>query len=119
MRGFAAAPPAPADETDLKKTTRRIKTMKAETIQTSKAILSAAISDPRERAEVLALLKPKTPARERMLTTKAACQFAGVCKQTLRRWERKGYLHPKHITPSRVRWPQSELEAFLCESATA
>lgn len=91
--------------------------MKPETIQTSTAILSAAITDPRERAEVLALLKPKAPVREKLLTTGAACKLAGVCPKTLFRWEGKGYLHPHRITPSRVRWPQSELESFLCETA--
>jgi len=93
--------------------------MKTETLNTATAILSAAIQDRGERAEVLAMLKPKTPTREKMLTTRAACELADVHPKTLFRWAVKGYLHPKRITPSRVRWPKSELETFLCETAEA
>ena len=90
--------------------------MKPETLQTATALLTAGIPDKSEQAELLTMLKARVARKERMLTTRAACQFAGVCKKTLFRWEKKGYLHPKRITPSRVRWPQSELETFLCES---
>ncbi len=90
--------------------------MKVETLKTATALLTAGIPDKAEQSELLALLKARAVRNERMLTTRAACQFAGVCKKTLFRWERKGYLHPKRITPSRVRWSQTELETFLCET---
>lgn len=93
--------------------------MKTETLNTATAILSAAIQDKTERAEVLALLKPKAPTREKILTTRAACELAGAHPKTLFRWAAKGYLHPARITPSRVRWRKSELETFLCETAGA
>lgn len=93
--------------------------MKAETLQTAAAILSAAITDKGERAEVLAMLKPKPAKREKMLTTRAACELAGVHPKTLFRWATKGYLKPRRITPSRVRWAKGELENFLCETAEA
>lgn len=91
--------------------------MRTETLNTATAILSAAITDKSERAEVLAMLQPKPPKREKLLTTKAACDLAGVHPKTLFRWERMGYLKPRRITPSRVRWAKSELETFLCETA--
>ncbi len=92
--------------------------MKPETMKTATALLTAGIPDKAEQSELLAMLKARAARREKMLTTRAACQFAGVCKKTLFRWEKNGYLHPKRITPSRIRWPQRELEAFLCETAS-
>lgn len=91
--------------------------MKPETLETARAIVAAAINDKGERAEALAMLTPKGDRRDKMLTTRAACQMAEVNPKTLFRWERKGYLHPRRITPSRVRWSRNELETFLCETA--
>lgn len=69
-----------------------------------------------ERAEVLKFFERPLP-RDTLLTTRKAADFAGVHRKTLFGWERKGYLHPKRITPSRVRWSKRELESFLCETA--
>ena len=91
--------------------------MKPETMTTAAALLTAGIQDQRERAEVLSALKAQADRRDRMLTTAAAAKFAGVHRKTLFAWERKGYLRPHRITPSRVRWSRNELETFLCESA--
>jgi predicted DNA-binding transcriptional regulator AlpA len=91
--------------------------MKAETLQTATAILAAAIPDKGERAEVLAMLKPTPDRRDKMLTTGEAAKLAGVHRKTLFAWEDKGYLKPRRITPSRVRWSRNELETFLCETA--
>lgn len=94
-------------------------TMKPETMQTAAALLAAGIPDKAEQAELLAMLKTRATRKEKMLTTRAACALACVNPKTLFRWESKGYLHPRRITPSRVRWPQTELETFLCETAEA
>jgi predicted DNA-binding transcriptional regulator AlpA len=91
--------------------------MNQSTIETARAILSAAIPDRGERAEVLAMLKPPAPRKDKLLTTAEAAKIAGVHSKTLFHWEDKGYLHPRRITPSRVRWSRNELEEFLCESA--
>ncbi len=91
--------------------------MKAETLTTATALLTAGISDPRERAEALAAFQANADRRDRMLTTRAAATLAGVHRKTLFAWELKGYLHPRRITPSRVRWSRRELENFLCEAA--
>lgn len=93
--------------------------VKTETVTTATALLTAGISDPRERAEALAAFKATADRRDRMLTTAAAATLAGVHRKTLFQWERKGYLKPRRITPSRVRWSRNELENFLCETAGA
>ena len=93
--------------------------MNPTTIETARAIITAAIPDKGERAEVLALLKPAPERRDKMLATSAAAKMAGVHPKTLSHWEKKGYLHPKRITPSRMRWSRNELETFLCEKAEA
>lgn len=87
--------------------------MKSETLTIASNLISAAIPDRAERAELLAMLAPKPPARDKMLTTAAACELAECHKKTLARWARRGYLHPRKITPSRVRWSRAELETFL------
>ena len=93
--------------------------MKPETMNTMTALARAGIQDPNERAEVEALFKPRPPRRDKMLSTSAAATLAGVHRKTLFAWARKGYLTPKRITPSRVRWSKCELETFLCETAEA
>lgn len=93
--------------------------MKPETITTATALLTAGISDPRERADALSFFRAQAERKDKMLTTAAAAQFANVHQKTLFAWERKGYLHPRRITPSRVRWSRRELETFLCETAEA
>lgn len=91
--------------------------MKPETAKTMTAFADAAIADKSEREEVKAMFTPKPERRDKMLTTRAACELAEVNPKTLFRWERKGYLKPRRITPSRVRWSRNELETFLCETA--
>lgn len=93
--------------------------MRTETLQTATAILSAAIPDKGERAEVLAMLKPTPARRDKLLTTREAAELAGVHRKTLFSWEAKGYLKPRRITPSRVRWSRAELQDFLCECVGA
>lgn len=105
-----------------RKTGRRLDgndNMKPETLETSRALLAAGIHDKKEREEALALFVPKPDRRDKMLTTRQAAELAGTHRKTLFAWERKGYLKPRRITPSRVRWSRNELEAFLCETAGA
>lgn len=89
--------------------------MKTDTIKRTEALLTAGISDPGERADVLALFRESIDRRDKFLTTSAAAKLAGVHRKTLFSWERKGYLQPRRITPSRVRWSRRELEHFLGE----
>lgn len=84
---------------------------------TAAALLTAGIADPTERAEAISALKARAVRRDKMLTTREAAALAGVHPKTLYQWEGKGYLKPRRITPSRVRWSRNELERFLCETA--
>lgn len=88
---------------------------KPETVQTARAILAAAIPDAAERAAVLAKLE--APAgKEKWLSTTRAAALAKCHRKTLFRWAAKGLLHPQRLTPSRVRWPRSELESMTLDA---
>jgi predicted DNA-binding transcriptional regulator AlpA len=96
--------------------------MKNETIKTVTDLAKAAIKDPAELEKVIERLQtPTTPKAlpDKMLKTREAAALAGCTRHTLRNWERQGYLHPRHITASRVRWSKRELEKFLCETVEA
>ena len=94
--------------------------MKKETIETGAALLRAGIADPAERSEALtwwARAGKQNERRDKMISAKEAAELAGVHKKTIQEWERKGFLHGRHITAKRVRFSRNELEAFLCETA--
>lgn len=91
--------------------------MRPETMTTATALLTAGIQDPSERADLLAALKARLARKDKMLTTREAAELAHVHRKTLFAWEEKEYLHPRRITPSRVRWSRNELQDFLCETA--
>lgn len=94
--------------------------MNEETRRAVAAFVRAAIQDPAEReAAIAAIEKPKPERRDKMLTGREACRFAGVARKTLRDWEKKGLIHGRHITPKRVRFSRNELEGFLCERMEA
>lgn len=111
-----SGPPSRFSEASPTRTqSERTPTVKPETMTTATALLAAGIPDKNERAEVLKFFERPLP-RDTLLTTRKAAHLAGVHRKTLFGWERKGYLHPKRITPSRVRWSKRELESFLCET---
>lgn len=88
--------------------------MKSETMQMVSALIGAAVKDSAEREEVLAKLRSKTQAPDKLLKTREAAELAGCTRHTLRAWEKKGFLHPRRITKARVRWSRNELQDFLC-----
>ena len=89
--------------------------MKTETLKTAAAIIAVAITDPDERKEALELLNSNSRDKDKMLTTKAACQLADVCPRTLFNWEKRGLLKAHRATRSHVRWSMRALETFLCD----
>lgn len=93
--------------------------MKKETMKTAEALVRAGIPDPAECAAVLARLSGQAgkERRDKMLSAKEAAVIAGVHKRTIQLWEKKGFLHGRHITSKRVRFSRNELEQFLCETA--
>lgn len=63
------------------------------------------------------LAKLEAPARkETWLSTTRAAALAKCHRKTLFRWAAKGLLHPQRLTPSRVRWPKSELENMTIDA---
>lgn len=93
--------------------------MRKETRQTVAALIRAAGMDSSEQAAVLSALDraENKPRPDKMLTPGEACALAEVTRKTLRKWERAGYLHPRRITRSRIRWSRNELEKFLTGEA--
>lgn len=83
------------------------------------AFVRGAIADPAEREAAIAAIQPKPERRDKMLTGREACRFAGVARKTLRDWEKKGMIRGRHITAKRVRFSRNELEEFLCERMEA
>ena len=94
--------------------------MNNETRKMLVAFARSAVTDPGEREAALAALAPRRDERpDKFLKTKEAMQLAAVTWKTLRRWEKSGKLHPRHLTPRIVRWSRNELEAFLFGDAAA
>ena len=92
--------------------------MRKDTQERVSRLVEAAITDDKERDEVLGLLTgKKQERRDRLLKTKEAAKLAGCHVKSLFAWERHGWLHPKRITSRRIRWSRNELQDFLCEQA--
>lgn len=91
--------------------------MKAETKKKLEGFIRFSIEDPAEAAEALALLcgitMPERRRRDKWLTRAEAAAIAGVHPQTLFRWENDGRVHPKKITPRRVRFSRNEIEDLV------
>ena len=94
--------------------------MNATTRKLLTAFTKSAITDPIERDSALAALAPQKQERpDRWLKTKEALAFCGVRSwKTLRKLEKDGKLHPRHLTKRLVRWSQNELENWLFGTAT-
>lgn len=91
--------------------------MNEQTEKTIAAFIQGAIADPVQKAAALQAIASPRARKDKMLKTREAAKLAGIHPRTLREWESKGWLHPKHITPRRVRWSRSEIENFICEKA--
>ncbi len=58
---------------------------------------------------------PKTPAGVTLLSRKAVAALIGVSTMTLKRWEKRGMLHPLKLSERLVRYRPEEIEKFLEE----
>lgn len=93
--------------------------MKKATYELVAGLVRAAVADKGEQAEALRLLAPREETRkDRQLTTREAAELAGVSGKTLFRWEKRGLIHAKRFTGSRIRWSRNEIETFLCLEGT-
>ena len=79
------------------------------------AFTKSAITDPEQRDAALAALAPRKEERpDRWLKTKEALALCGFASwKTLRRAEKDGKLHPRHLSRRMVRWSRNELEGWL------
>ena len=83
------------------------------------AFARSAIADPEQRDAALAALAPRKEERpDKWLKTKEALQLCGFASwKTLRRAEKDGKLHPRHLSARMVRWSRNELEEWLTGKA--
>lgn len=79
------------------------------------AFAKTAVTDPEQQRAALAALAPHREERpDRWLKTKEALAFCGIASwKTLRRAEKDGKLHPRHLSKRMVRWSRNELERWL------
>lgn len=89
--------------------------MNEETRQLLSAFARTAITNPEQRDAALAALAPRKEERpDKWLKTKEALSLCGFASwKTLRRAEKEGKLHPRHLSARLVRWSRNELEAWL------
>jgi predicted DNA-binding transcriptional regulator AlpA len=68
---------------------------------------------PDERRKFIALLNGQsTSPKEKLLTTKEACQILGVVALSLRRYEQRGLITPVRYSKRKLRWRESEIREF-------
>ena len=88
--------------------------MNQNTRQLLTAFAKTAVTDPEQRKAALAALAPRKEDRpDRWLRTRDALAMTGVTWKTLRRQEKAGVLHPRHLSARMVRWSKNELENWL------
>lgn len=80
------------------------------------AFAKTAVTDPVQREAALAALAPRKEERpDKWIKTKEALALCGFASwKTLRRAEKAGKLHPRHLSARMVRWSRNELENWLC-----
>ncbi len=87
-------------------------------MQSRDMIIAALNADPTatpaDKKRILAAIEDKPTRKEKMLTTKQACELLGGIHQiTLRRLEQRQILTPVRYSKRRLRWKESELLDFL------
>lgn len=88
--------------------------MKQETRRMMESFARSAITDPDERDAAIAALAPRKEERpDKWLKTKEALALVGMTWKTLRAAEKRGELHPRHLSARLVRWSRNELEEWL------
>lgn len=78
------------------------------------------IATEESRKRILGALDPriKRPAKK-LITTEQAAKLLDVCTFTLRRYAKRGLLHPVRHTARRIRWDRIEIERFRDHGVTA
>ncbi len=68
---------------------------------------------PEEKKRILEVAKEPTPARPKMLSRKEVAKMLGVSGETIKRYGRKGLLHPVKFTARAVRYSEAEVLDFM------
>jgi len=90
--------------------------MRDASLATIEAILAADPTVPPELAQrVKAVCQEKAIRPGPKITARAAAEILGVHVRTLARYAREGKLHPIRLSRRRIRYAQSEVEAFAAE----
>lgn len=87
-------------------------------MQSRDMIIAALNADPTatpaDKKRILDAIENKPIRKEKMLTTKQACELLDDCHPiTLRRLEQRGVLTPVRYSKRKLRWRESELLEFL------
>ena len=84
----------------------------------TREIVKAAINNdpsmqPDERRKFIALLNGKSAnPKDRLLTTRQACEILGVVPLSLRRYEQRGLIKPVRYSKRKLRWKESMIRDF-------
>ena len=90
----------------------------------SKDIIVAALNadptaTPAQKRRVLDALSDTQQRKDRMLSTRQACELlGGIHTITLRRLEKRGILTPVRYSKRKLRWRESQLTEFLANGIT-
>ncbi len=68
---------------------------------------------PEELKRILKAAKEPTPKKQIMLTRKEVAARLGVHTETIKRYGRKGLLHPVRFTARAVRYSEAEVLNFM------
>jgi len=82
-----------------------------------KLTATAFSASPEQLERALHALELKVPHRD-MITAKQAAPILQVCPETVKRYGRKGILHPVKITQRKMRFDRAEVEQLaMCGNA--
>jgi len=89
-------------------------------MQVTEAGTTLVLSDttPEEKKRILSALKDPTSQTQKMLTRKQVASMLGCHVETIKRYGRKGLLHPVKFTARAVRYSEAEVLDFMRTGAT-
>ena len=93
--------------------------MKAETLTTVRAILEADTETTNEQAAAILAACKRKQARRRLGTKRDAAEILGLHPESIKRYARRGLLHPIKITARRIRYDLEECERLANYGAEA
>ena len=90
-------------------------------MQSAPIIRATIQSDPsipsEQRERLLAALEPSKPATEKMITRLDVAGMLNCHPETVKRYGKKGLLHPVRFSARAVRYPESEVLSLMRNGA--